>query len=285
MRTLGRVGACLLTIMAVLAVGTSAAVALEPDADPSVLPVTTTSETSGNGPVQDVTGLGNGGADGTDGTAPGNDPVMVQPGFEPGALLDEPLVRLGLITLGGLSLAAGAIYGGARIVSKDELLENDTRDAIYTYLREEVGANLKQITDALDLTTTNAIWHLRKLEDAGIVKSDKFNGYKVFYPAEGGVRAKRLSISMTALNNDNARRIFEYVTEEPGAHQRQIARALDVNHGTVRWHLKKLRKAELLQEERDGRATTYFPTEMGEVALATVEGNGPGGLGELSSLV
>src|SRR5207244_3392160 len=109
-------------------------------------------------------------------------------------------------------------------------LENDVRARIYQHLRDRVGANLKQITDDLALTTTNAIWHLRKLEDAGLIHSRRFNGYKVFYPAEGGVEARKMSLSMTALTNGNAQDVFEFVVANPGAHQREIARALGVNH-------------------------------------------------------
>jgi len=190
-----------------------------------------------------------------------------EPGFDVGPIH----VALAGLALAGLSLAAYALFaGGARFITKDEVLENDVRASIYNYLRAKVGANLKSITDDLHLTTTNAIWHLRKLEDAGLIHSRRFNGYKVFYPAEGGVAARRLSLSVTALNNENAQRVFEYVVANPGAHQREIARILGVNHGTVRWHLKKLRRAELLTEVRRGKTSAYYATDVGVEALQTV---------------
>ncbi|HWG92150.1 MAG TPA: helix-turn-helix domain-containing protein [Candidatus Thermoplasmatota archaeon] len=182
-------------------------------------------------------------------------------------------------TFGTLGLLGSfAIFMGSRFIRPDEVLANPVRQQIYDYLRTRVGANLKQITDDLNLTTTNAIWHLRKLEDADLVSSKRFNGYKVFYPTEGGVGARDLSLSMTALQNGNAQEVFEFVVAHPGAHQREIARALAVNHGTVRWHLKKLRTAQLLTEARQGKVSTYFPTPMGLEALqgmATRNGQQP----------
>ncbi|MHB8604377.1 MAG: winged helix-turn-helix transcriptional regulator [Thermoplasmatota archaeon] len=175
-------------------------------------------------------------------------------------------IGVGLAGLAGLA----AFLGATRFATREEVLENEVRNRIYQYLRAHIGANLKQVTDDLRLTTTNAIWHLRKLEDAGLIHSRRFNGFKVFYPAEGGVEARRLSLSITALANGNAQEVFEFVMSNPGAHQREIARALGVNHGTVRWHLKKLGRAELLTEVKKGRASVYEATPLGESALKTV---------------
>lgn len=177
------------------------------------------------------------------------------------------LAGLGVATLGAALLL---FQGGARFVTASEVLQNDVRRTIFTYLKSGVGANLKQLTDDLSLTTTNAIWHLRKLEDAGLIHSRRFNGYKIFYAAEGGIEARRMSLSVTALSNANAQEVFQFVVAQPGTHQREIARALDVNHGTVRWHLKKLMDAELIVESRRGKTSTYTPTETGISALSRV---------------
>ena len=193
-----------------------------------------------------------------------------EPLVAPADAWDLDLDPMFAVVLGLAAAAALGVVGGARFVTPAEVLENPVRQRIFAHLRARTGATLKQVTEDLALTTTNAIWHLRKLEDAGLVHSRRFNGYKVFYPAEGGVHARRLSLSMTALANGNAQEVFEYVLANPGTHQREIARALNVNHGTVRWHLKKLRGAELLAEERRGKTSTYVATDVGREALANV---------------
>jgi predicted transcriptional regulator len=194
---------------------------------------------------------------------------------------DGVLAALALGAVLATGVGALLFVGRTRYASREAVLENDVRGRIYAYLQQRVGANLKQITDELALTTTNAIWHLRKLEDAGLVRSRRFSGFKVFYPAEGGVEARRLSLSMTALANSNAKEVLEYVLANPGTHQREIARALSVNHGTVRWHLKKLRTAELLTEIKRGKTSAYYVTDGGRAALEHVTTDGarlPAGL-------
>ena len=187
-----------------------------------------------------------------------------------GVAPDVPWIAFAGAALGLAGLAAVFFFGGARFVTPAEVLQNDVRQRIYQYLKLRVGANLKQVTDDLGLTTTNAIWHLRKLEESGLIHSKRFNGYKVFYPAEGGVEARRLSLGKTALANGNAQEVFEHVVAHPGTHQREIARALGVNHGTVRWHLKKLLHAELIVETRRGKASSYEPTPIGLESLREV---------------
>jgi predicted transcriptional regulator len=158
------------------------------------------------------------------------------------------------------------VWGGTRFREED-VLEHDVRAAIYQHVQQHVGASLKEITDALGLSTTNAVWHLRKLEERGLVRGRKSNGAKVYYPTAGGVQARNLSVAGAALMNANARAVLAFIQEHPGVHQREVGRHLDVNHGTVRWHLKKLRNAELLEERRSGGATSYHATPLGMDAL------------------
>lgn len=195
-----------------------------------------------------------------------NGPAGPTPGFD-ALFTGATFESFALVGLAASTLAAFAIIGGAKYVNSQNVLENEVRGEIYGFLRKSVGANLKQITDELALSTTNAVWHLRKLEQSGLVRSRKFNGYKIYYPVEGGVRARDLSCSASTLSNDNARTVFEFVAANPGSHQREIARVLGVNHGTVRWHLKKLRQAGLLVEMRNGKVSTYFPTDIGKEAF------------------
>jgi predicted ArsR family transcriptional regulator len=215
---------------------------------------------------------------------PGGPPTDL--GLAPGARNDDPgpsapdLVAPaqarddGAWTLAGAVGAAGllglAVWGGTRFRG-EEVLEHALRARIYRHIQEHVGVSLKELTEALGLSTTNAVWHLRKLEDSGLVRGRKSNGAKVYYATSGGVQARDLSLASAALISANARDIVALVQRHPGVHQREVARLLGVNHGTVRWHLKKLRESGLLEERRSGAATTYHCTTLGADALRAQE--------------
>ncbi len=205
------------------------------------------------------------------------------PSFDPRDALAEPEVAIGLAVGAAALGVAGwlAFRGGAKFVTRENVLENETRASLYEFLEEKPGTHLRGIAEQLDLSTTNVLWHLRKLEDADLVKGKKLEGYKVFYPVKEGELGQRKAMAMSVLRNENARGILEYVAVEPGAHQRQIARALDVNHGTVRWHLRKMMKTGLVSKIERDHAIQYYVSELGADLLAEeagieVEVTGPG---------
>jgi predicted ArsR family transcriptional regulator len=201
------------------------------------------------------------GVDGGDGGGIGD--------VNPTEVVTEPEFGVG-VAVGAAALGLGAwlaFRGGAKFVTRENVLENDTRSDLYEFLQEKPGTHLRGIADELDLSTTNVLWHLRKLEDADLVKGKKLEGYKVFYPVEGGENAQRKAMASSVLRNDNAQAVLEYVAAEPGAHQRQIARALDVNHGTVRWHLRKMLKTDLVSKVEQGHAIEYYLTDLGADVL------------------
>ena len=180
--------------------------------------------------------------------------------------LSSPLgVGVSAVALG--ALVALGWFLGAKFVNSSNVLENGARKSIFEYIQAHPGVHLRAAATALDLSTTNVLWHLRKLEDANLVTSKKFEGYKVFYPVEGGVETKRRAIASSVLRNDNAHQILAYVSSNPSAHQREIARALGVNHGTIRWHLRKLEDAELIQPLKKEHTTHYTLSDLGQEAL------------------
>jgi DNA-binding MarR family transcriptional regulator len=98
------------------------------------------------------------------------------------------------------------------------------------------------------------------------------NGLKVYYPIEGGVNVKRQAVANSILKNENARTMVTFLSAHPGAHQREMARALGVNHGTIRWHLRKLVEAEVINELREGSHFRYFLTPEGMQRAMTAIG-------------
>jgi predicted transcriptional regulator len=87
---------------------------------------------------------------------------------------------------------------------------------------------------------------------------------------EGGVETKRRAIAASVLRNENAQQIVLYLAANPSAHQREIARAIGVNHGTVRWHLRKLEEAELVTPLKKEHTTHYYVSELGHASLREI---------------
>jgi len=57
---------------------------------------------------------------------------------------------------------------------------------------------------------------------------------------------------------------MKYLVNHPGRHLLEIAHALNLNHHTVKWHIKKMYMAELVDGDTSNSAyPVYYPTTLG----------------------
>lgn len=169
-------------------------------------------------------------------------------------------------------LSVGGFFAVTRYISPKEALKNPQRSMLYGFIRGNPGAHLKQLSEEFAMKTSSILWHIRKLESAELVKSERVGGYRVFYAVDGGIEIKRVSRAITSLQNDNARHIFGRIQRRPGSTTRQLSEALNIHGGTVRWHLRKLRDAGLLDELVQETGSRFYNTPLGDRAMETMEG-------------
>jgi predicted transcriptional regulator len=174
--------------------------------------------------------------------------------------------------LATIALTIGGFAAVTRYISPKEALKNPQRSMLYGYIRATPGAHLKQLSEEFAMKTSSILWHIRKLESAELVKSERVNGYRVFYPCEGGIEVRRVSRALASLQNDNAARVFGYIERHPGTTVRALSDRLELHGGTARWHLRKLRDNGLLDELVQADASRFYPTPLGARALEAREG-------------
>jgi len=156
------------------------------------------------------------------------------------------------------------MFGGIKYVTPENVLNTDVRKNLYEYIEEYPGSHLREIARELDLKPSNAAWHLRKLEQTNIVRSRDIGGKKVYYLVEGGAEARKEAIAEAILRNQNAKEIMQYLVDHPGKHLLEISHALYLNHHTVKWHIKKMYLAELIDGDTSNSAyPVYYPTDLG----------------------
>ena len=199
--------------------------------------------------------------------------IMLLPSVSAMPIEFTPSLGLGIgvaviIVVAAIIVTFFALWGGIKYVTPENVLDKEIRRTIYSYIDEYPGSHLREIARDLDLKPSNVEWHLRKLEQCNLIRSRKIGGKKVYYLVEGGIQARKRAIAESILRNKNARRIMEYLRNNPGKHLLEIAKALNLNHHTVKWHLKKMIMAEMVEGDRSNSAyPVYFPTELGIEAL------------------
>ena len=162
------------------------------------------------------------------------------------------------------SILAYITFGGIKYVTVENVLDTEVRKNLYNYIEEYPGSHLREIARELDLKPSNAAWHLRKLEQTNLVRSRVIGGKKVYYLVDGGIEARKEAVAEAILRNKNAQRIMRYLVDHPGKHLLEIAHALNLNHHTVKWHIKKMYMAELVDGDTSNSAyPVYYPTTLG----------------------
>lgn len=177
------------------------------------------------------------------------------------------------ISLGIAVLSIAVTVAGFRLASRyidpTVALQSPERSMLYGFVKGNPGVHLKQLSTEFKMKTSTVLWHVRKLESADLIRSKKANGYRVFYPVSGGMEASKVSEAVTALSNVNARSVFAFLAENPEAALRDLSDRLNINGGTIRWHLKKLRSAGLLEEV----GAVVRVTDLGVKAWNQIQGN------------
>lgn len=267
-RVLGTFTVVALTML--VAASTSAATPLDPQDVVDTIEGATGQEVPATGTPADDWTQGN--SDGAD--APAEDPAAGDPGL--GADLRDALMGpLTLVGFAGLLTAALGVTGFAlvtRYVSPKEALKNPQRSMLYGFVMATPGVHLKKLSDEFGMKSSSILWHMRKLEAADLVRSEQVGGYRVFHPTEGGVAARELGRAVAAIQNRNAAAILDAIASRPGANTNDLARGLALSAGNVRWHVRRLRDAGLLEELVRSDERTIFATPLGSNALEATQG-------------
>ncbi|MEA3189856.1 MAG: hypothetical protein QOD77_438 [Thermoplasmata archaeon] len=182
---------------------------------------------------------------------------------------DSAMASLVTLSVAGLGVTAFGLV--TRYISPKEALKNPQRAMLYGFIKGNPGVHLKKLSEEFAMKTSSILWHIRKLESAELVHSERANGYRVFYPTEGGIEVKKVSRATAALQNDNARQLFERIALQSGQSASKLAHELGLHVGTARWHLRKLVEFGLVEElPIDGGA--YIATPLGRRAVDSMKG-------------
>jgi DNA-binding transcriptional ArsR family regulator len=143
-------------------------------------------------------------------------------------------------------------------IARDEVLEHESREAIYELLDERAGLSLEAICRELDLARSTARHHVRKLEQANMIEHTRMGRSRVHHLVGERHRAVREHL----LTNGTREAVYEAVTNE-ALTITGIAEHLDVNPGSVHFHLGKLEEAGLVETvgEEGRRYRARDPTE------------------------
>ncbi len=150
-------------------------------------------------------------------------------------------------------------------------LDHDVRERIYNTVRAHPGLHLSKIARHADVGTNHAKYHLRVLEDEGLVSSRRSDGYWRFYPLEDADIGRKEMLKpqekewMSLLHRRIPLRATVLLLRKREATATEIQNALDIAASTVHYHASKMTDAGLVDSYKDGRSRVYTLTDPDRV--------------------
>lgn len=200
----------------------------------------------------------------------------------PRAVEDAPYASYALAGVMILMLVGSVIFlGGTEIglgllaplfvflyskIGRDEILDNFFRGRISGYIVANPGDHYTAIREALRLSNGNLAFHLKKLEQEGVIKSRVDGTCRRYYPAEMRVPEPNGG-SLTQVQT----MVFDKILETPGISQKDIAGILNISAQTVGYHVDALLAKGVIRKQRAGMRVRLFADEA---SFTDLEGHG-----------
>lgn len=140
----------------------------------------------------------------------------------------------------------------------DEVLELETRQDIYDLIEKFPGLHMREIQRKLEIPIALAEYHLNIMEKAEVVSAIKEGGYKRYYAASERARigyGQRKQIGV--LRQKIPLQITLYLLKHKTAIPTDLSHALNIKPSKLSFHLKKLRKMNLIRKLKSVEGKGY----------------------------
>lgn len=160
-----------------------------------------------------------------------------------------------------------------KLLSREEVLDNELRKRIMEHLHEKPGSYLGKISRELDVPTSTLKYHLNILRSFDLVSTVKKGRCRHFFP-----KRKRFTDvekkMYAAIEHGPTRRIVQIIHQNPGISQGGLVQATGLSQSTVAWHMAKLEEMNLIRSQRNDVKEYFLRTDFSQVLA---ERFGPGG--------
>ena len=134
-------------------------------------------------------------------------------------------------------------------------ISKQVRKKILSYIKRKPGIHFCEILRCLELPTGNLAYHILKLEETKKIFS-VYDGYwKRFYSIS--MKDKRIPNLMSPKQE----KIYNFIIKNPGSTYKDILKMYGTSRQTIVYHIRKLRKVNLIRGEREKRTYHFYVNE------------------------
>lgn len=145
----------------------------------------------------------------------------------------------------------------------------EARQRILRHVDAHPGLHLRQLAQALAMPVSTLEYHCHVLERRGRLAVRVAGKFRTFFPPDGLDR--RDKDVLCVVRRAAPRRIVAYLLEHPGATAGDVGAAAGLAPPTFSFHLRRLREARVVREEREWRTKRLYleDPERAAALLAT----------------
>ncbi|MCW4029715.1 MAG: winged helix-turn-helix transcriptional regulator [Candidatus Bathyarchaeota archaeon] len=139
--------------------------------------------------------------------------------------------------------------------SNTHVLDQPTRQEIYTFIKDNPGVHFRGICNGLELSVGVVQYHLDVLEHTGLIESYGDGQIKRFFQADTFTGTQMQLISL--VKHQTTGQILEILVQSGNLLHRDLATELGVSSQALTWQMNQLKNAGLIQSEKIGVNVEY----------------------------
>ena len=126
----------------------------------------------------------------------------------------------------------------------------------------EPGIHYNKLLRICKLQPGQLQWHLKILLEYSIIEVQRWGPYVMYYLKPNLTTVQQERLRHPVLKSSTTRIVFKVIQSQPGVQPSSIAKKLELNRNTIKYHTDKLAKCGLIKSKKEGRSLHLF-----EIAL------------------
>ncbi|MFX0059806.1 MAG: winged helix-turn-helix transcriptional regulator [Candidatus Hodarchaeota archaeon] len=151
------------------------------------------------------------------------------------------------------------IQKGRSYLTLAEIFKNENRIGILKEILNNPGIHQNELLRRCNLQKGQLQWHLDVLLNYRIIKKRKFGQYSIYYPIMTNIETFE-GFENGLAKSETTTQIFQIIQENPGIYSSEISRRIKLARNTVKYHIDKLLRENLIQLEKKGRKIRLYPS-------------------------
>jgi predicted transcriptional regulator len=142
-----------------------------------------------------------------------------------------------------------------------EIFEHEHRKKILKCVLNDPGIHHNELLRLCELQKGQLQWHLNVLLDNNIIRKEKFGQYSVYFPLFNEIEKIEEFINGLA-KSDTTAKIYEIIKQDPGITSTEISNKIQIAKNSVKYHIDKLIKNNLIIAKKVGRKKKLYPSKI-----------------------